>query len=97
MVESKKTFLAAELNFAMSIAIEFNKQAGFKNIDDLPETKEDQRLFREMLREYNFEIEEFKDGNDTEADRKPTPNNFDAYFADLGKNVREQRKKLSEG
>ena len=50
-----------------------------------------------MLREYNFEIEEFKDGKDTEADRKPSPNNFDAYFADLGKNVREQRKKLSEG
>jgi len=41
MVESKKTFLAADLNFAMSIAIEFNKQAGFKGIKDLPDTKED--------------------------------------------------------
>ena len=50
MVESKKTFLAAETNFAMSIAIEFNKQAGFAGIDDLPDTKEDQKQFGELLR-----------------------------------------------
>ena len=61
MVEQKKTFLAADLNFAMSIAIEFNKQAGFDGIKDLPDTKEDQRQFGELLRDYNFEIEEFKD------------------------------------
>jgi len=53
--------LAADLNFAMSIAIEFNKQAGFEGIEDLPDTKEDQRQFGELLRDYNFEIEEFKD------------------------------------
>ena len=43
MVESEKkiTFKAADLNFAMSIAVEFNKQAGFTGIGDLPETKED--------------------------------------------------------
>jgi len=88
MVESKKTFLAADLNFAMSIAIEFNKQAGFVGIEDLPDTKEDQRQFGEVVREYNFELDEFKDDKETEENRKPTHDNISDYFASLEKKVR---------
>ena len=81
MVEQKKTFLAADLNFAMSIAVEFNKQAGFKGIDDLPDTKEDQRQFGEIVRQYNFQLDEFKDDKETEKNRKPTHDNLHDYFA----------------
>ena len=81
----------------MSIAIEFNKHAGFAGIDDLPDTKEDQRQFGDLLREYNFEIDEFKDDKETEEDFKPTHNNLERYFYELGKRVRANRKKLTEG
>ena len=87
MVETKTTFKAADLNFAMSIAIEYNKQAGFTKIDDLPETKEDQKQFGDLLRNFNFEIEEFKDDKDTPEDRRPTRKNLNNYFGILDNKV----------
>ena len=99
MVESEKkiTFKAADLNFAMSIAVEFNKQAGFTGIGDLPETKEDQKQFGDLLRNFNFEIEEFKDDKDTPENRRPTRENISNYFYRMENKVSKLRKTLKEG
>ena len=65
-------------------------------IEDLPDTKEDQKQFGDILRDYNFELEEFKDDKDTKECRKPTHNNLTDYFCELEKKIRANRKKLKE-